>query len=415
MTETRQLADFAAGLEAGPARRAAVRPRPSAASWKPWAAPWGAPDTPWRPGRCRAARRQGDGGRATVRGPGLARRAGPGRVPQRHRRQRPGLRRRHRPPGPLRAHGGGRRPGGGGGRRGLRSRRCWRRSSSATRWWPGWAWPCAPPRSAGALVSGYGPHQGFGAVAAAGRLLDLDPERMVHAFGLCGAFAPVPSTKGCNWDDRPLSWTKDMVAWPSMAASTRPCWPRRGSWGPGPSSKGSKGSSAWPVRTATPRTCWWPAWERSSRILDLYFKPYPCCRWNHAALDGVRRVLARRGWAAADVAEVRVGVAEEVLEDLDDTPPATWWTPSSACPTRWRWCSWAMAPGARLASPELLASPPGPGRSWRKVAPGGGPGHGVARSAARPSSAPRCASPAPGGRPGPGPDRMRLRGRQGTP
>ena len=61
------------------------------------------------------------------------------------------------------------------------------------------------------LVSGYGPHQGFAAVVAAGRLLKLDVERMIHAFGIYGAFAPLPSSAQWNWRNRPLTWTKDMV------------------------------------------------------------------------------------------------------------------------------------------------------------------------------------------------------------
>ena len=48
-------------------------------------------------------------------------------------------------------------------------------------------------------VSGYGPHQGFAAVVAAGRLLKLDVDRMVHAFGIYGTFAPLPSSAQWNW------------------------------------------------------------------------------------------------------------------------------------------------------------------------------------------------------------------------
>src|SRR5438067_856952 len=49
------------------------------------------------------------------------------------------------------------------------------------------------------LVSGYGPHQGFAAVVAAGRLLKLDIEQMIHAFGIYAAFAPLPSSAQWNW------------------------------------------------------------------------------------------------------------------------------------------------------------------------------------------------------------------------
>lgn len=219
----------------------------------------------------------------------------------------------------------------------------------------GMALRASPERRA--LVSGYGPTQGFGAVAAAGHLLDLDPERMVHALGLCGAFAPVPSTKGCNWDDRPLSWTKDMVAWPSMSGINAALLAEGGFLGPRSIFEGEKGffRMAGSDRCAPDQLV--AGLGEEFRILDLYFKPYPCCRWIHAALDGVRAILARRGWAAADLGEIRVGVAREVLEDLGDYAPRNLVDAQFSLPYTVAMVLLGLEPGPRWHDPLLLESP----------------------------------------------------------
>lgn len=173
------------------------------------------------------------------------------------------------------------------------------------------------------LVSGYGPHQGFAAVAAAGRLLALSPEQMVHAFGLYGAFAPVPSTKQWNWDNRPLAWTKDMVAWPCMAGVNAALLAEEGFLGPRTIFEGEKGFFRMAGSDSYAPELLTEGLGEQFHILRMYFKPYPCCRWNHAALDGLDAILARRGWTAADVRSVEVGAAAEVCADLADAAPQT--------------------------------------------------------------------------------------------
>ena len=90
-------------------------------------------------------------------------------------------------------------------------------------------------------VSGYGPHQGFAAVVAAGRLLKLDVDRMVHAFGIYGTFAPLPSSAQWNWRNRPLTWTKDMVAWPSVSGINAALLAESGFLGPRTILEGDRG------------------------------------------------------------------------------------------------------------------------------------------------------------------------------
>ena len=207
------------------------------------------------------------------------------------------------------------------------------------------------------LVSGYGPHQGFASVASAGRLLGLTTDQMVHAFGIYGAFAPVPSTKQWNWDSRPLSWTKDMVAWPSMAGINAALLAESGFLGPRTIFEGEKGffRMAGSDRYA-PEMLVAGLGERFE-ILRMYFKPYPCCRWIHAALDGVGEIVQRRGWSGTDVTRVVVGVAQEVLSDLNDPSPHNLVDAEFSMPYALALRLLDLPPGPRWHDPALLDAP----------------------------------------------------------
>jgi 2-methylcitrate dehydratase PrpD len=64
-------------------------------------------------------------------------------------------------------------------------------------------------------VHGIGVTQTFGAVAACARLLGLGFEQTLNAFGLAGAFAPLPHEGKFGWDEARLTCVKDNVAWPA--------------------------------------------------------------------------------------------------------------------------------------------------------------------------------------------------------
>jgi 2-methylcitrate dehydratase PrpD len=206
------------------------------------------------------------------------------------------------------------------------------------------------------LVSGYGPYQGFGSVAAAGHLLRLTPDQMVHALGTYGAFAPVPSTKQCNWNNRPLSWTKDMVAWPSMSGINAALLAESGFLGPRSIFEGEKGFFRMAGSDHYVPELLVSGLGDDFKILGLYFKPYPCCRWIHAALEGVEQILQRKGWRAPDVAAVRVGVAQEVMDDLSDFEPRNLVDAEFSLPYGVAMVLLGLEPGPRWHDPQLLGS-----------------------------------------------------------
>src|SRR6185295_3428773 len=172
------------------------------------------------------------------------------------------------------------------------------------------------------LVSGYGPHQGFAAVVAAGRLLKLDVERMIHAFGIYGTFAPLPSSAQWNWRNRPLTWTKDMVAWPSVSGINAALLAESGFLGPRTILEGERGFWRMQASDRCDPGMMIDALGSRFNILRLYFKAYPTCRWNQAALDATLAVLRRRGWTGKDIAALEVGVARALVDQqFEDYEP----------------------------------------------------------------------------------------------
>ena len=206
------------------------------------------------------------------------------------------------------------------------------------------------------LVSGYGPYQGFGSVAAAARLLQLNAEQTTQAFGLYGAFAPVASTKQCNWGNRPLSWTKDMVAWPSVSGINAALLAESGFQGPSTIFEGDQGFFRMAGSDRYDPTLLVAGLGEQFNILGLYFKPYPCCRWHHAALDGISGILKQRNWAESDVAAVRVGVAQEVVEDLSDAAPHNLVDAQFSMPYVVAMVLLSIPPGPAWHDPALLGS-----------------------------------------------------------
>ncbi|PYM68043.1 MAG: hypothetical protein DME11_01730, partial [Candidatus Rokuibacteriota bacterium] len=197
-------------------------------------------------------------------------------------------------------------------------------------------------------VYGSGVTQTFGAAAAAARLLGLGYEEMLCAFGLAGAFAPLPHEAKFGWNEDQLSWVKDNVAWPAeggvraalLAASgfraTRTILDGdRGLWRMLGSDRCDFDRMVHDLGTD---------WE----LLRVSLKPYPCCRWIHSTLDAVRDLVAGQGLRPSDVRRVTVrsieafrawfhsrrpasmvdaqfSVPHAVAMAILDRPPPEWW------------------------------------------------------------------------------------------
>jgi 2-methylcitrate dehydratase PrpD len=137
---------------------------------------------------------------------------------------------------------------------------------------------------AGLILQGhYGYYHGsgawgaIGAAAAAVRLLYLNQEQSLNAIGIAESYAPL--TPVMRSVASPAMAPKDGVAWGAMAGVSAALLAQRGYSG-SPSVLGD------------------PAYNRDVfdlgrvwRIMHIYFKPFPCCRWTQPAVTAVLNLL----------------------------------------------------------------------------------------------------------------------------
>ena len=135
-----------------------------------------------------------------------------------------------------------------------------------------------------------------GAAAGVTRLLDCDAEQTWHALGIAEFHAAM--TPEMRSVEHP-SMLKDGIGWGAMVGIGSGQLACRGFTGiPALFDAGDAG------RHLT------ESLGDEYLILDLYFKPYACCRWAQPAIEGALSAARQIGAAAAEVAKVRVHTFE---------------------------------------------------------------------------------------------------------
>lgn len=136
----------------------------------------------------------------------------------------------------------------------------------------------------------------LGVAAAAGRLLGLDAEQLWHALGIAEYHAPIALMPRAVADP---AMTKDTCGWGAMNGTSSAMLARRGFTG---------------------LTSEFMLTERDLDlggqwgVLDMYIKPYPCCRWSQGAIDAARGVAGAIGDPAAiERITVRTFAAADLL------------------------------------------------------------------------------------------------------
>jgi len=140
-----------------------------------------------------------------------------------------------------------------------------------------------------ALVRGSQCFLPFGAAAAAGRVLGLDAEAMARAFGIAAAHAPVPSAGKFGFDEPQLSWHKDLVHQPAEVGVRSAFLAARGYPASRTVLEGEKGY--WRMIASDRNAPEELLGAELRGVRELSFKPYPCCRWLHAAMDAAQLAL----------------------------------------------------------------------------------------------------------------------------
>ena len=145
----------------------------------------------------------------------------------------------------------------------------------------------------------------FGAAAAAGRILGLDEESMVHAYGLCGSQAA-----GSMQFLADGAWNKPFhVGYAAMSGLIAATLAHEGFRGAADAIEGSAGFLASYAPDPNPGEAirnLGVDWE----TLDIAVKPYPSCRYGHAAMDALIALRRDHGLDADRVDSVRIGLPQ---------------------------------------------------------------------------------------------------------
>ncbi|HSV83767.1 MAG TPA: MmgE/PrpD family protein [Ramlibacter sp.] len=144
----------------------------------------------------------------------------------------------------------------------------------------------------------------FGATAAAGRALGLTAEEMVNAFGIVYS-----SVAGNHQVTRDASLMKRLQ--PGLAAQAAVVavqLAKRGIRGAQLVFEGPDGFFRVYLRGRADADVVRKDLGTRFELLNLSYKPYPCCRDTHAAVDAILQLRAQAKRPASDIEAIRVGV-----------------------------------------------------------------------------------------------------------
>lgn len=163
----------------------------------------------------------------------------------------------------------------------------------------------------------------FGAAAAAGRLLGLDADGQANAFGIVLSMAAGSLQFLVNG-----AWTKrSHVGHAAMCGLTAATLAAEGYQGAAHSIEGKWGflhAYAPDADAAKVVDGLGTRWE----TLKIAVKPYPSCRYSHAAIDGLRELARAHAIKPEEVREVMVGLPEPGWKIIGD-PEAAKQSPAS--------------------------------------------------------------------------------------
>jgi len=164
------------------------------------------------------------------------------------------------------------------------------------------------------LHSHYGFYHGSGSwgaiasAAAAAKLLGLSEGEVRHALGIAEAFAPlVPEMRAVEF---PSMAPKDGIPWGALVGTSAALLAQKGFTGI-PSLLGDS------KRNKDVFTL-----GKEFRMMKLYFKPYPCCRWAHPAIEGLSEIMGSEKLAYKDISKVTIRSFSEAVS-LCQTVPTT--------------------------------------------------------------------------------------------
>ena len=152
----------------------------------------------------------------------------------------------------------------------------------------------------------------YGAAAAVGRLRRLDAERLAQALAIAGIQSPEMSAAGYS---RIMgNQVKEGIPWATMTGIMAVYLAESGLTGPLDILDHEAYFQAGDILEGLGED-----WA----IDRVYFKPYACCRWNHAALDALLALKDRHHLDGADIEAIEVHTFKRALKLTNETNPDT--------------------------------------------------------------------------------------------
>lgn len=150
----------------------------------------------------------------------------------------------------------------------------------------------------------------FAATVAAGRVLGLDVRQMVDAIGI--AYSQVAGNHQVTRDGALTKRMQPGFAAQSALLSVQLA--RRGVRGAQSTFEGADGFLRVYLRDRCDRAALREALGERWEFVQLSYKPYPCCRFDHTAIDAALALRAQAGFRADRVRRVRVGTTRQCHE-----------------------------------------------------------------------------------------------------
>lgn len=173
------------------------------------------------------------------------------------------------------------------------------------------------PRAPGDPYHTSGAAASIGAAAATARLIGLDADGIARALRIASAQAPMARLQ--------LPMVKESIGWGAASALGAARLAAAGfarTTSPSQLSEAPLGIAPTPFEEARGEDAFARDLGARWRLLDLYVKPYPCCRAIHAAIDGVLAAITERQWSPGEIEAITVRVPAG-SEALDFLPPAS--------------------------------------------------------------------------------------------
>lgn len=152
----------------------------------------------------------------------------------------------------------------------------------------------------------------YGVAAAGGLLRRCSEEEIAQAMSIAGAHGP--NVSASRYSAIMGNHTKEGIPWSSVTAATALTLAQNGFTGPTDILDHSDYFDAAAILRDE---------HAPHAVTRVYFKPYSCCRWAHAALDALLALKEERGFAAEAIESIDVATFSRALTLNNACDPRT--------------------------------------------------------------------------------------------